>query len=116
MLNSSLSQQYHDLPVLGSLLAGLLLPVHDDNAETRDDTTSGTTSTLTSRSCSPAWTSGHLLPITHGLRAGASVAEICERLQELDEISKRHVDVLEHFVVVSFCLFITRCQDRQRAI
>jgi len=105
MLNSSLSQQHPDLPVLGSLLAGLLLPVHDDNTESRDDSASSTAaSSLASRSCSPAWTSGHLLPITHGLRAGAGVAEICERLQELDEISKRHVDVLEHFVVIVSCL------------
>jgi len=105
MLTSSLSQQYPDLPVLGSLLAGLLLPVHDVSAESHDDASS-TTSTLTSRSCGPTWTPSHLLPITHGLRAGASVAEICERLQELDEISKRHVDILEHFVVMSD-VFIT---------
>jgi len=42
----------------------------------------------------------------HGLRAGAGVTEICERLQEVDEISKRHVDILEHFVVKLLALLI----------
>jgi len=101
--NSSLSQQYPDLPVLASLLAGLLLPVHDN--ESHDDTASSRTSSPASRLSGPQWTPNHLLPIMHGLRAGASVAEICERLQELDEISKRHVDILEHFMVEDHALF-----------
>jgi len=107
LLNSSLSQQYPDLPVLGSLLAGLLLPVHDSDTESHDDTASSRTSTPTTRLSSPQWTPNHLLPMMHGLRAGASVAEICDRLQELDEISKRHVDILEHFVVELQILMIT---------
>ena len=88
--------------MLGSLLAGLLLPVHDRDTESHDDSTSSRTSAVTSRLCGPPWTPNRLLLITQGLRAGASVTEICERLQELDEISKRHVDVLEHFVVKTF--------------
>jgi len=94
-----MSQQHPELPVLGSLLAGLLLPVHDSDTDSHDETTSSRTSTLTSQSCGPPWTPSHLLPITHGLRAGAAVSEICEWLQELDELSKRRVDSLEHFVV-----------------
>ena len=105
--NSSLSHHYPDLPVLASLLAGLLLPIHDSDTELHDDTASSRTSTTTSRACGPAWTPNHLLPITHGLRVGASVTEICERLQELDEISKRHVDILEHFVVLLHILTVT---------
>ena len=104
--DSSLSQHYPDLPVLASLLAGLLLPIHDSDTESHDVTASSQTSTPTSRACGPAWTPNHLLPITHGLRVGASVSEICERLQELDEISKRHVDILEHFVVLLHILTI----------
>jgi len=117
---SSLSQQHPDLPVLGSLLAGLLLPVHDDHTESHDVTASSRSSTVTSRSCGPLWTPNQLLPITHGLRAGACVAEICERLQELDEISKRYVDVLEHFVVTScyincrLCHCLCRRSAKQR--
>ena len=106
MLISSLSQQYPDLPVLGSLLAGLLLPVHDDNAAAAQSRDDDMTSSVTSSSrqghggMARSASAGHLLPIIHGLRPGASVAEVCDRLQELDELSKRHVDVLEHFVVV----------------
>lgn len=114
-VDSSLSQQYSDLPVLGSLLAGLLLPVHASDTNIQDDMTSTRTPATTSQqSRPPPWTSSHLLPITHGLRAGANVAEICERLQELDEISKRRVDVLEHFVVglhflIILSSFLTVC-------
>jgi len=107
VLTSTLSRQYPDLPVLGSLLAGLLLPVHDVDTETHDDDTddSNTTSSRTTstsapvtRSTSSQWTTppSHII---RGLRATASVLEICDRLKELDLISKCHVDVLEHFVV-----------------
>jgi len=98
--------------VLGSLLAGLLLPVHDDESDkaeaSSDATSSRASSTPTSRLSSQPWTPNHLLPMLHALRPSASVAEIGECLQELDEISKRHVDVLEHFTVLEVSIFFSR--------
>jgi len=109
LLNSTFSQQHPDLPVLGSLLAGLLLPVHGndsapDNGDDADNATSSQTTTMTSsvtRSTGQQWTPPPPAHIVHGLRATAGVAEICDRLKELDQISKCHVDILEHFVVRS---------------
>lgn len=93
-LNSCLSRQLPDLPILGSLLAGLSLPVQENGAETSPSDSSD--AFLWSL---PPWTAKQLAPIIQGTSKSASLADVTGKLQELDEISKRRVDILQHFTV-----------------
>lgn len=92
--NSCLSQQLPDLPVLGSLLAGLSLPVQENDSQATPSDSSN--AFLWSW---PPWTAAQLAPIIQGTSKTASLADVTGRLQELDEMSKRRVDVLQHFTV-----------------
>jgi len=82
------------MPVLGSLLAGLSLPAHKVGSEASPSESSDAVIEFKS-----AWTSAQLAPIIQGTQKGASIVDISARLHELDEMSKRRVDVLEHFTV-----------------
>jgi integrator complex subunit 1 len=115
---NALSLQFPESPVLISLLAGISLRLHDNSSVTpsadsasasnvaADATTCATGSVISAVVPAPAappkipmpFAPQQLVTVAHGLRQGADVKEICARLQDLDEMSKRRVDVLEHFV------------------
>ena len=90
------------MPVLGSLLAGLSLPVQEASSET--SSSDSPDSLVWSKS---PLTVAQLAPVVQGMQKGVNVVELNSRLQELDEMSKRRVDVLEHFTVSkqASCLF-----------
>ena len=46
-----------------------------------------------------AWTSSQLAPFVQRLSPGLPTDDVLKVLSDLDETSKRRVDILEHFVV-----------------
>ncbi|KAL5018222.1 hypothetical protein ScPMuIL_003944 [Solemya velum] len=94
-LLSHISQMYPEMSRLKSLLAGLNLPRQDqsDVAPVQGETTQPL---RPSRPSSP-WTVSQLYPYHKKLNM-LDTEVIMEVLQEMDAVSKRKVDLLEHFV------------------
>ncbi|XP_069125387.1 integrator complex subunit 1-like [Argopecten irradians] len=90
---SNLTTVYPDMPTLKSLLAGLTLP-----RQTESDTPHQVDMTLgLARPTSP-WTVGQIAPYLQRLQNATDSSNIMDVLQDLDETSKRKVDILEHFL------------------
>lgn len=90
------------MPILGSLIAGLALPTQEHMEEaakkTDDVPSSADRSVVALRSGSP-FTLNHLGSLLQRTKKDTNSSELVDALKELDEMSKRHVEVLEHFVV-----------------
>ncbi|XP_022317209.2 integrator complex subunit 1-like [Crassostrea virginica] len=91
-LLSGISTMYPELTVLKSLLAGLTLSRQADSNQG-----SVAPAVAPPRSTSP-WTVGQLTPFLDRLRESTDSEDILEVLTDLDETSKRKVDILEHFI------------------
>lgn len=91
-LLSGISTMYPELTVLKSLLAGLTLSRQADSNQGNMAQTVGQP-----RSTSP-WTVGQLTPFLDRLHTSTDSEDILEVLTDLDETSKRKVDILEHFI------------------
>ncbi|XP_056018068.1 integrator complex subunit 1-like isoform X2 [Ostrea edulis] len=90
-LLSGISTMYPELSVLKSLLAGLTLSRQSESNQ-------GNVASVTQpRSTSP-WTVGQLTPFLDRLHMATDSEDILEVLTDLDETSKRKVDILEHFI------------------
>ncbi|XP_052774424.1 integrator complex subunit 1-like [Mya arenaria] len=85
------SSHLPELSVLKSLLAGLSLPRKE-----RAGPTPGSSNVLPSRPASPL-TMSHMGPFLHRIRKDNS-EEVLNVLQDIDETSKRKLEILEHFV------------------
>lgn len=95
LLLTTVSSQFPDLSPLKSLLAGLTLPRH---SQEEVETVGGESATVTYpvRPASP-WAASHLTPFLQRIKRDNS-DEVLSVLQDLDESSKRKVEILEHFV------------------
>ncbi|XP_061168184.1 integrator complex subunit 1-like [Saccostrea echinata] len=91
-LLSGISTMYPELSVLKSLLAGLTLSRQADSDQSSVAPVVGQP-----RSTSP-WTVGQLTPFLDRLHTATDSDDILEVLTDLDETSKRKVDILEHFI------------------
>ncbi|XP_033752257.1 integrator complex subunit 1-like [Pecten maximus] len=90
---SNLSLVYPDMPALKSLLAGLTLPRQTES----DNSHQGDMTVGLARPTSP-WTVGQIAPYLQRLQNATDSSNIMDVLQDLDETSKRKVDILEHFL------------------
>lgn len=96
LLLTSVSSQFPDLSPLKSLLAGLTLPrhSHEDVGTPSGEPAGG--SVYPVRPPSP-WAASHLGPFIQKIKKDNS-EEVLMVLQDLDETSKRKIEILEHFV------------------
>ncbi|XP_060071544.1 integrator complex subunit 1-like [Ylistrum balloti] len=90
---SNLAMVYPDMPTLKSLLAGLTLPRQTES----DSPHQGDVTLGLARPTSP-WTVGQIAPYLQRLQNTTDSSNILDVLQDLDETSKRKVDILEHFL------------------
>ncbi|OWF40859.1 integrator complex subunit 1-like [Mizuhopecten yessoensis] len=90
---SNLASVYPDMPALKSLLAGLTLPRQTES----DSPHQGDMTLGLARPTSP-WTVGQIAPYLQRLQNATDSSNILDVLQDLDETSKRKVDILEHFL------------------
>lgn len=97
-LLSVVSNHYPDLSVLKSLLAGLSLPrqLTKQTKELEDVESSSGPLLVNVRASSP-WTFSQLVPFFARLAKDSPKSEVLDVLQDLDEASKRKVDILDHF-------------------
>ncbi|KAK3607441.1 hypothetical protein CHS0354_035142 [Potamilus streckersoni] len=97
-LLGAISSQYPDFSILKSLLAGLTL--RRQNQEGATPTVSGDSNPIlpATRPTSP-WTVNQLMPFIQRIRKESSPEDVLGVLQDLDETSKRKIDILDHFVV-----------------
>ncbi|XP_048256851.1 integrator complex subunit 1-like [Haliotis rufescens] len=96
ILLGDVSCVYPDLSELKSLLAGLALPRQNKteaDATSQDDTTP--IGSPIRAAC--FWSSAHLAPIHKKLQRRRSVEELLDVLHDLDETSKRKVEILQNF-------------------
>jgi len=94
------------MPVLGSLLAGLSLPVDEP---TLGDVDSHHRETVPAtdlnvhpavRPCSP-WTSTQFMPLIHRIKVATELWDLLDAMNELDDVSKRKVEVLSRLTVIT---------------
>lgn len=98
-LLSVVSNHYPDLSVLKSLLAGLSLPrqLTKQSNELKEEVESSSAPLLLNVRASSPYTYTQLVPFFARLAKDSPKSEIFDVLQDLDEASKRKVDILDHF-------------------
>ncbi|GAB1607705.1 integrator complex subunit 1 [Argonauta hians] len=97
-LLSVVSNHYPDLSVLKSLLAGLSLPRQLTKvAGEAEETETSVAPSLVNMQTNNLWSFNHLAPFFDRLSKDSPKAEILGVLQDLDEASKRKVNILDHF-------------------
>ncbi|XP_067911980.1 integrator complex subunit 1 [Heterodontus francisci] len=97
-----LSREYPEMALLKSLLAGLTLPTRggiiEENAEDEDGEEEATGSLpLVSFSATTPLTSADVAPYLQKIARGRALEDILEVLNDIDEMSKRRVEVLSFF-------------------
>uniref|UniRef100_UPI00398F2E8F integrator complex subunit 1 n=1 Tax=Pristiophorus japonicus TaxID=55135 RepID=UPI00398F2E8F len=97
-----LSREYPEMALLKSLLAGLTLPTRsglvEDNAEEEDGEEETTDSLpLVSFSATTPLTSADVAPYLQKIARGRALEDTLEVLNDIDEMSKRRVEVLAFF-------------------
>ncbi|XP_029649485.1 integrator complex subunit 1 isoform X1 [Octopus sinensis] len=97
-LLSVVSNYYPDLSVLKSLLAGLSLPRQlTKGTGEADETETSVTPPLVNMQTNSLWSFNQLAPFFARLSKDSPKAEILGVLQDLDEASKRKVNILDNF-------------------
>ncbi|KAL3877747.1 hypothetical protein ACJMK2_035409 [Sinanodonta woodiana] len=96
-LLGAISSQYPDFSILKSLLAGLTLRRQNQEEATPTVSCESTPILPATRPTSP-WTVNQLMPFIQRIRKEASPEDVLGVLQDLDETSKRKIDILDHFV------------------
>ncbi|XP_041062638.1 integrator complex subunit 1 [Carcharodon carcharias] len=97
-----LSREYPEMALLKSLLAGLTLPTRsgliEENAEDEDGEEEATGSLpLVNFSAITPLTSAEVAPYLQKIARGRALEDILEVLNDIDEMSKRRVEVLSFF-------------------
>ncbi|XP_078095989.1 integrator complex subunit 1 [Mustelus asterias] len=97
-----LSREYPEMSLLKSLLAGLTLPTRggliEENAEDEDGEEEATGSLpLVNFSATTPLTSAEVAPYLQKIARGRALEDILEVLTDIDEMSKRRVEVLSFF-------------------
>lgn len=95
VLLGNVSSLYPDLSTLKSLLAGLTLPRHDQG-EVIQPGEEKSAVIYPVRPSSP-WSMSHLAPFLHKIKKDTP-EDVLIVLQDLDETSKRKIEILAHFV------------------
>ncbi|XP_046854864.1 integrator complex subunit 1-like [Xenia sp. Carnegie-2017] len=101
-----LSLDYPDLPCLNSILAVLSVPRNLSNLDSSTETSNAGSSlldvapspSLMMPPCSTPWSPSQIEPFLQKITSNQPISEVLKVLNDLDETSKRRVDILQYFL------------------